>query len=167
MDHQGRDGAHWELQKGMNSFWWCISSETYIHLNLTCITSPGPLSPARKQRHKDLHRLPLQADCYSTESKIEEKTCHPGLQQVSALISVRVSKDLANANNKWKYYVVTCSLVCFFFLICKMKIKNEAYIWQDKYIYEFAISSHISTVIINTAAVNISYCLAVFCSKSK
>lgn len=34
-----------------------------------------------------------------------------------------------------------------------MKMKNEGYIWQDKYMYEFTISSHISIVIINTAAV--------------
>lgn len=102
MDHQGRCGAHWELQKAMNSFWWCISSETCIHLNLTCIDSPGSSSPARKKRHEDLHKLPLQAGRYSTEREenFEEKNCHPGFQQVSALISVRVSKDLANTNNK-------------------------------------------------------------------
>lgn len=35
-----------------------------------------------------------------------------------------------------------------FFKICNMKMKNEAYILQDKYIYEFTISSHISIVTI-------------------
>lgn len=66
MDHQERCGVHWELQKG-GSFWWFISSETYVHLNLTNVNSPGSSSATRKKRHEDLHKLPLQADCYSAE----------------------------------------------------------------------------------------------------
>lgn len=42
--------------------------------------------------------------------------------------------------------IVCCNLAFGVFLICNMKMKNEAYVLQDKYIYEFTISSHISAL---------------------
>lgn len=85
MDQQGRCGVHWELQEGMNSFWWCINSETFVHLNVTSINSPGSSSCQEGKTARFTESAAIAGRLSQhREGKTAATICHPGFLQVSA-----------------------------------------------------------------------------------